>query len=279
MQRIAGLRHVQLRERAPGAADGVEGAALAALAAASTSASALLTIFSAFLIDLPERSCSASPPSGSVMPGLMRLPCTSTSSSEPPPRSPTMPSGRWKPETTPSAVSSASRWPEITSILVRQMRSAAAMKALPLRASRQAAVASTHSRSTRMVSHSARKRLQRAERLLDRVGGEQALGLHLAAEAGQRLFVEERRRAAGHALVDDEADRVRADVDDRDRRAVVEPALRRCCRRWRASQARSARRREAAGRRFLERFATAGQARVGHEILVRVERLFARRRP
>ena len=73
-----------------------------------------------------------------------------------------MPSGRWKPETTPSAVSSASRWPEITSILVRQICSAAAMKSLPLRASRQAAVASTHSRSTCMVSHSARKRFSAA---------------------------------------------------------------------------------------------------------------------
>ena len=68
--------------------------------------------------------------------------------------------------------------------------------------------------------------LERAERLVDRVGGEQALGLHLAAEAGERLLVEQRRRAAGQALVDHEAHRVRADVDDRDRRPVVEPALR-----------------------------------------------------
>ena len=38
----------------------------------------------------------------------------------------------------------------------------AAMKSLPFLASRQAAVASTHSRSTCMVSHSARKRLSAA---------------------------------------------------------------------------------------------------------------------
>src|SRR5580658_7415950 len=35
--------------------------------------------------------------------------------------------------------------------------------------------------------------------------------------------------------------------------------------------------RKAAGRRFLERFSTARQARIGHEIFVGVERLFALR--
>src|SRR5436853_1407966 len=36
--------------------------------------------------------------------------------------------------------------------------------------------------------------------------------------------------------------------------------------------------REAAGRRLLERLATARKARIGHEVFVGVERLFARRR-
>ncbi len=69
-----------------------------------------------------------------------------------------MPSGRWNPETTPSADSSASRLPEMTSILVRQMRSASATKALPFLASRQAAVAITHRFGTSMRSQSVRKR-------------------------------------------------------------------------------------------------------------------------
>ena len=226
MERIAGLRHVKLGERPPGAADGVEGAALAA--------SQELDVIERVLDDLLGLLNRVA---GAVLqgeaaerqrvPGSMRAPWTSTSSSEPPPRSPTMPSGRWKPETTPSAVSSASRWPEITSILVRQICSAAAMKSLPLRASRQAAVASTHNRCDLHGVAQRTEALQRLERLLDRVGRQQALGLHLAAEAGERLFVEQRRRAAGDALVDDEAHRVRADVDHRDRRPIVEPALRR----------------------------------------------------
>ena len=43
--------------------------------------------------------------------------------------------------------------------------------------------------------------------------------MHLAAEPAQDLFVEERREAARQRLVDDETDRVRADVDDGDRRS------------------------------------------------------------
>ena len=70
-----------------------------------------------------------------------------------------MPSGRWNPHTTPSALSSASRLPEMISTLVRQMRSASVTNALPFLASRQAAVATTHSAPTSMRSHSMRKRL------------------------------------------------------------------------------------------------------------------------
>ena len=76
-----------------------------------------------------------------------------------------MPSGRWKPDTTPSALSSASRLPEINSTLVRQARSASAMKARPLVASRQAAVAITCRRGTSIRSHSVRKRRSAASAL------------------------------------------------------------------------------------------------------------------
>ena len=89
----------------------------------------------------------------------MRWPLTSTSSSEPPPRSPTIPSGLCIPETTPSAESSASRRPDSTSTGTPQILRASAMNGRPLRASRQAAVAIAHMRSTPMVSHRPRKRL------------------------------------------------------------------------------------------------------------------------
>lgn len=43
--------------------------------------------------------------------------------------------------------------------------------------------------------------------------------MHLAAEPAENLFVEERRQAAGQRLVDDEADGIRSDVDDGNRRS------------------------------------------------------------
>ena len=172
----------------------------------------------------------------------MRWPCTSVSSSEPPPRSPTMPSGLWKPDTTPSADSSASRLPESTSILVRQMRSASATKALPFLASRQAAVAIAQSCADLHPVAQRAKASQRRQRLVDGVGGQQPGRLHLAAEPAQHLLVEDRRRAAGQPLVDDEAHRVRADVDDRDRRPVIETTLRDIHRRTPPLNARSRRR-------------------------------------
>src|SRR5690606_23103456 len=46
-----------------------------------------------------------------------------------------------------------------------------------------------------------------------------------AAEAGEHLLVEEDRRRSGDALVDDQTDRVRPDVDNGQRPAVGQPAL------------------------------------------------------
>ena len=68
--------------------------------------------------------------------------------------------------------------------------------------------------------------LERRQRLLHRIGGQQPFGLHLAAEARERLLVEQRRGTSRYALVDHEPHRVRADIDHRDRRSVVEPPLR-----------------------------------------------------
>ena len=58
MQRIAGLRHVQPGQRAPGAADRVEGAALAALAAAGSVVERVLDDLLG-LLDRARRSCPA----------------------------------------------------------------------------------------------------------------------------------------------------------------------------------------------------------------------------
>ena len=61
------------------------------------------------------------------------------------------------------------------------------------------------------------KAAQRGQRARHRIRRQQARGMHLAAETAQDLFVEERRQAARQRLVDDETNRVRADVDDRNR--------------------------------------------------------------
>ncbi len=96
---------------------------------------------SALFNDLFDASCSARLPSGSVTPRRTRWPRTSVNSSEPPPRSPTIPFGLWTLDTTPNAARCASRGPDRISTGTRQMRSALAMKSAPFVASRQAAVA------------------------------------------------------------------------------------------------------------------------------------------
>ena len=66
---------------------------------------------------------------------------------------------------------------------------------------------------------------QRRERVLDRVRGEEPRRLHFAAEPAQRLLVEQLGRAAREALIDDKAHGIRADVDDGNRRTVVQASL------------------------------------------------------
>ncbi len=226
MQRIAGLRHVQPRQRRarcrrPRRTRG------RGRPSARHSASACSTSLSAFLIDLPERSCSARPPSGSVLPPLIarcpahppvpairrrdRRPCRSAGGTRRRRR---------------SAVSSASRLPEITSIL----RPADALRlGDEILAVARIAAGRGGEHPKPLDLHRVAERAepaQRRERSRHRILGHQPLGLHLAAKAGQDLFVEQRRGAARHALVDHEADRVRPDVDDGDRRPVIEAALR-----------------------------------------------------
>ncbi len=62
---------------------------------------------------------------------------------------------------------------------------------------------------------------QRGERLGDRVGCKQAGTLDLPAETTQRLFVEDRNEASRQRLVNHEPNRVRANVDDRDAGAAL----------------------------------------------------------
>ena len=191
----------------------------------SRSSNAASTIFSAFLSDLPVMSCKARPPSGSVTPPRTRAPCTSTSSSEPPPRSPTMPSGLWMPDTTPSAVRCASRLPDRIVIGVRQMRAASAMKARPLRASRQAAVAIAQILRTCRMSHSARKRLSASSAVSMASAASRPVDCTWRPRPANTFSLKIGVGDARQPLVDDETDRVGADIDDRDRRPVVEPAL------------------------------------------------------
>ena len=60
---------------------------------------------------------------------------------------------------------------------------------------------------------------QRGQRLGNRVRRQQAGRLHLAAEPAQRLLVEHGDQAARQRLVDDETHRVRANIDDSDAEA------------------------------------------------------------
>ena len=136
-----------------------------------------------------------------------------------------MPSGLWNPEVIPSAESSASRRPVTIVIgtphdLLGPADERAAVAGVAAGGGRdRPQLADPHGLAQRAEAH------QRGQRLVDGILGEQPGGQHLAAEAGENLFVEDRRQAAGQPLVDDEADRVRPDVDDADRRSVVDAAL------------------------------------------------------
>ena len=176
----------------------------------------------AFFSEPPLRSCSARPPSGR-RDAVARLACRARRRVRGCRRRGRRRRrrGSWKPETTPSAESSASRAPESSSI-VRAAAHRPRRRGRPGRstASRAAAVASTKTSPTPIVLHRARGSAQApASALHDRVLVEPAGRGDVAAEAAEHLLVVDRRRRARQALVGDEAHRVRADVDDRDRAA------------------------------------------------------------
>src|SRR5260370_27198599 len=95
------------------------------------------------------------------------------------------------PEVTPSAEYLASRLPDSTSILVRQMRSASAMNTRPLLASRQAAVASPHKLATPTVSHKARNRPSAASAFSTASAGASPLGCSSPPRPPPHLFLQE----------------------------------------------------------------------------------------
>ena len=107
----------------------------------------------------------------------------------------------------------------------------------------------------------------------DRILGQKAGALHLAAEPAERLLVEDGDEAARHCLIDDEANRVRTDVDDGDAGSALARSLHDRGPLWGLLALVTAS--EPARRRFLERLSTARQTRIRHEIVVQVEGLFA----
>src|SRR5947209_12118884 len=201
----------------------------------------------------------------------MRCPWTSVSSSEPPPRSPTMPSGLWKPDTTPSALSSASRLPETSAILVPHTRSASAMKALPLLASRHAAVASTWSCGTSMRSHSTRNRRSAPSALSTASAAKSPVECTSRPSPASTFSLK-----IGVGLrVSPSYTTKRTEFEPISMTAIGGPwSSRPCAGSSSASRCRLASIKptdEAARRRFFERFATSRQARIGHEIFVSIE--------
>ena len=125
---------------------------------------------------------------------------------------------------TPSAVSRASSLPESIWIGTPVIASTAATNSGPFDASRGAAVASTWISATPIWSAQRLEAAHRGQRRGDRRRVEPARRLEPAGQAAQLLLVEQRRRRARQALVDDQPHRVRPDVDDRDRARAVQPA-------------------------------------------------------
>ena len=152
--------------------------------------------------------------------------------------------------------------------------STAAMKSAPLLASRGAAVASTWTNATFIRSIRTRKRRSAVRAEATACGSRRPVVASPRARP-RVLLVEERRRRAAQALVDDETDRVRADVDDRDRPGAIEATRRILDEGSPRSQTRLACWRQGFGRAGLDRLAASGEAGIGHEIFVRIERRLA----
>ena len=100
----------------------------------------------------------------------------------------------------------------------------AAMKSAPFSASRAAAVASTWTRPAFMPSAERAEAAERGERLATDSSASRLVSATERPSAQSTFSLKIGVGARAQALIDDETDRVRADVDDRDRRAIGQPA-------------------------------------------------------
>ena len=170
-------------------------------------------------------SCRRRPPSGRVMPSPIVSPLTSTSSRLPPPRSPAMPLRRME------AGNHAERG--VVGLLAPAEHANVGPKdsfgpmyeIRPVdRLARRGGRDHIGLAGACLVRQSAKP-----PEFLD--GARDALGIELpgrndaASKAGQHLLVEENGRRPRDSLIDDKANGVRPDVDDRYRLTVLEPTL------------------------------------------------------
>ncbi len=162
--------------------------------------------------------------------------------------------------------------------------SALAMNSEPSSASRTAAVAKARTFFTSRMRVMVRKRASAASARSTASAPRPPRRGDGLAEAAQHLLVEQRRRRAHGALVDDEAHRVRTYVDDTNGLKLV-PSVLLAEQPFQAGQnaapfvswrqsllSRAEARREV----LLERLPTSREARVGEKVLVRVEGFLSR---
>ena len=167
-------------------------------------------------------SASCSGPSGEVAQARISPPERCASSIEAPPMSQTRPSASGQPRSTPLAASRASSEPLATWSCRPVSRSTWSQKAGPSTASRTAAVATAIRPESSIRPARRREPVQRRQRLDPALGAEPPGLAEAGAEAAEHLLVVEIGRAARHAVEDDEAHRVRPDVDDAD---ALQPGL------------------------------------------------------
>src|SRR5512138_2087951 len=234
-----------------------------------SSSNAALTSFPAFFSEREARSASVRPPRGNVWPTSMLLPRISANSSEPPPRSPAMPSGSWILAIIPSAASRASRLPDRTSIGVRQIFSASRMKFGPSFASRTADVAITLTSPTSITSQSARKRLSAPRALVTA----SAFSLPLVLTSRPRPHSTfSLKIGVGLREIPSYTTR-RTEFEPMSTTAMGLPSGRRPGAAFASGSVRSPD--ETARRRIFERFATTRKTWICHEVAMGVERLLA----
>ena len=137
--------------------------------------------------------------------------------------SPTDPTGRKKPEMTPSAENRASSAPLRMRTLSPDSTSIACASFSPFEARRMASVATVSIRATPMASAMARNRRTASTARRKWSGRDRAALGQPFGEPGERFFVEARHRRPAEPVIDQEPDRVRADVDDRIGRPVGAP--------------------------------------------------------